>query len=280
MKKNKTHLKKAYHNKRFLNSSDARVVRILAEYLEPLQRMRKYKIKNTIVFFGSARTLSREKAEKLYESIVSNTAPANSNNITLEEAENLLKTAKYYEDARELAFRLTKWSNNLEQIKKCIVCTGGGPGIMEAANRGAYEAGGLSMGMNISIPFEQEPNPYISDELSLEFHYFFMRKLWFVYLAKAVIIFPGGFGTMDELFEVLTLLQTKKTSKKIPILIYGEDYWKKVVDFDRMINHYVINDEDMKLIRFSSNVEDAFNYITKELENRFFVGRRQKYWDF
>ena len=151
---------------------------------------------------------------------------------------------------------------------------------MEAANRGATEAGGLSMGMNISIPFEQVPNPYISKNLSFEFHYFFMRKLWFVYLAKAVVIFPGGFGTMDELFEVLTLLQTKKTSKQIPILIYGEDYWKEVVNFETMQYYHTINYEDMKLIHFSSNVDDAFEYLKKELHNRFLKYRRHRYWDF
>ena len=279
--KNK-HPLKAYKNSKFLNSSDARVVRILAEYLEPLQRIRRYKIKNTIVFFGSARAVSKQEAEQRYQ--IEKWKNSDSANRTTEahfsEAEGLLRMSQYYENARELAKRLTEWSLSLEEKNKFVVCTGGGPGIMEAANRGAYEAGGLSMGMNISIPFEQVPNPYISKELSFEFHYFFMRKLWFVYLAKAVVIFPGGFGTMDELFEVLTLLQTKKTSKKIPILIFGEKYWREVVHFETMKLFNTINENDMKLIKFSSSVDEAFSYLTKELHERSLKIRRHKYWDF
>jgi uncharacterized protein (TIGR00730 family) len=257
-------------------------VRILAEYLEPLQRIRRYRIKNTIVFFGSARAVSKQEAEQRYQvekwknsSNVNSAAEAH-----LSEEEGLLRMSQYYEDARELARKLTEWSLSLDEKNKFVVCTGGGPGIMEAANRGACEAGGLSMGMNISIPFEQVPNPYISKELSFEFHYFFMRKLWFVYLAQAVVIFPGGFGTMDELFEVLTLLQTRKTRKNIPILIFDEKYWKEVIDFDKMMYYNTINEKDMKLIRFSSSINDAFDYLTKELRERCFKTRRHRYWDF
>ncbi len=242
MNKKLTKAEKAYKNLDFINSSEARVIRILAELLEPMQRFRKYNINNTIVFFGSARAKSPEEAEK-----------------------NQTFLAQYYRDAYELSRRLTIWSRRLKPSSRFIVCSGGGFGIMEAANKGAWEVGGKSIGLNISIPFEQFPNQYISPELNFEFHYFFMRKFWFVYLAKGLVIFPGGFGTMDELFEVLTLLQTKKLEKELPIVIYGSQYWKEVINFEVMIKHGTISKSDLQLFQMCDTVDEAFSYLTAEL---------------
>jgi uncharacterized protein (TIGR00730 family) len=274
--------KKAYKSPRFLNSPDARVLRILAEYMEPLQRLRRHQVKDTIVFFGSARAISRKEAEKKYQSICRKinrqSSSANALQTEFEESKRLLHLAEYYEDAKNLAGKLTKWSLGLKHNQRFVICSGGGGGIMEAANRGAKEAGGPSIGMNISIPFEQALNPFISDDLDFEFHYFFMRKFWVIYLAKAVVIFTGGFGTMDELFEVLTLIQTQKVRKRVPIMIYGEEYWNKVFNFDSMLEMGTISKEDLDLCVFSSNVGEAFEYLRTELTDRFLKKRGHKYW--
>ena len=272
---NESHPEKAYKNTKFLSSPDARLVRILAEYLEPRQRLRKAGIKDTIVFFGSARTVSRQEAEKRYRALSS---ADTSNEKELDRAKKLLRSSEYYEDARLLANKLTEWSMGLEHNQRFVICSGGGGGIMEAANRGAKEAGGSTIGLNISIPFEQELNPYITDGLSFEFHYFFMRKFWFIYLAKALVVFPGGFGTMDELFEVVTLIQTRKVKKHVPILIYGEAYWKEVLHIDEMLEYGMVDSEDTELLRFTSDVDDAFTYLTDELSARFLSKRRRRYW--
>ncbi|MGH9588954.1 MAG: LOG family protein, partial [Terracidiphilus sp.] len=234
----------AYENKGFLNSADARTIRIVAEYLEPLGRFRREQIQDTVVFFGSARFRGREEADHALE-LLDNTGstrpapvheqPASPPEIAAGQASELgrkravaaVEMARYYEDARRLAHMLTKWTKTIPSRKhRFVVMSGGGPGIMEAANRGAYEAGGKTVGMNIKLPFEQRPNPYITPSLNFEFHYFFMRKLWFAYLSKALVVFPGGFGTLDEMFEILTLAQTHKMAKKMTVLVYGSEYWK------------------------------------------------------
>jgi len=241
---------KAYRNLDFLTSPDARTIRILSEFYEPFSRLKKHKINNFIVFFGSARSTDIELTKlKLEES-------GSKNGFSL-------KLAQYYEQAEELAYQVAEWSkSNYNDKKGFHICSGGGPGMMEAANRGAQRAGGKSIGLNISLPMEQYPNPYIDDELNFEFHYFFMRKFWFVYFAKAIVVFPGGFGTMDECFEVLTLVQTKKLTKKLPIILYGSDFWKNLINFEQMVEWGTINREDLDLFKFCDNVSDAFNYLT------------------
>jgi uncharacterized protein (TIGR00730 family) len=264
---------KAYNNLEFLNSADARLIRILAEYLEPSMRFRHQKVKDTIVFFGSSRTLPNDIAKKNYEEAKNlyDSNPSADNKHNREVSKKQLEMSRYYEDARTLSSMLTDWSMSLKNHhKRFLISSGGGPGIMEAANRGARDVpGGQSVGLNISIPTEQYPNPYISDELNFEFHYFFMRKFWFIYLAKALVIFPGGFGTMDELWEVLTLTQTKKVKKKMPIIIYGTEYWNNVVNFEALVDNLVIGKDDLKLIHFSDNPQDAFNYLKTELSKLF-----------
>src|SRR5579884_2880396 len=225
----------AYENKKFLNSPDGRVLRILSEYLEPLARFRREKIQDTVVFFGSARFHSRSDAENALQLLEKpgsrNPAPPEQQEM-VKRGRAAVEMARYYEEARQLAYLFASWTNTLSAKRnRFVVTTGGGPGIMEAANRGAHEAGGKSIGLNINLPFEQMPNPYITPELNFEFHYFFMRKLWFAYLAKALIVFPGGFGTFDELFEILTLAQTEKLAKKIVVVLYGSEYWKRVINF-------------------------------------------------
>jgi hypothetical protein len=271
MKKYLEKAQKAYKNMDFINSNDARVIRILAELLEPNQRFRNENIKDTIVFFGSARTKSPEEAkiylEKVKEQIA--TEDKNHKNSELKEelqfAEKQVFLSRYYNDAVELAKRLTTWSKSLNSSSRFIICSGGGFGMMEAANRGARKANGKSIGLNISLPMEQYPNQYISPELNFEFHYFFMRKFWFVYLAKGLVIFPGGFGTLDELFEVLTLIQTKKIEKCLPIVIYGTEYWKKIINLNAMVEYGTISKKDLDLFRFCDSVDDAYNYLTGEL---------------
>ena len=250
---------KAYNNPRFLHSRDGRGLRILSEYAEPESRFARYQVADTIVFFGSARTLSREEAEKRVDS-------ARRHGGNLEAAERALSMSKYYEAARQLAYRMTEWSKTLEGSKRrFVVCTGGGPGIMEAANRGASEAAGINVGLNISLPFEQHENPYTTRELAFEFHYFFMRKFWFTYLAKAIVVFPGGFGTLDELFENLTLVQTRKLHKPMPVVLYGSDFWNRVMDLDVMVEAGTISPEDLDLFHVADTVDDAYNYLTAEL---------------
>ena len=270
---------KAYKNLKFLNSPDVRALRILAEYLEPLSRFKKYQIVDTIVFFGSARTKPMKEAKANLREIEAKIKDLESKGkpvpqSLIEErakAEIDVYMARYYEDAVELARLITEWSKSLGDANghRFVVCSGGGPGIMEAANKGAYKAKGLSIGLNISLPYEQKPNPYITDELIFEFHYFFMRKFWFVYPAKALIIFPGGYGTLDELFEVLTLLQTKKIKKKMVVLIYGSEYWRKIINFDAMVGHGVIDKDDLKLFKFVDSPIEAFEYLKNELTKHY-----------
>jgi uncharacterized protein (TIGR00730 family) len=226
----------AYRNKKFLDTPEARSLRILSEYLYPLSHFRKEKITDTVVFFGSART------------------------------EEHGPNARYYNDARELARRVTLWSNNLQNsTRRFVVCSGGGPGIMEAANRGAMDAGGKTIGLNIGLPFEQRPNPYITPELCFEFHYFFMRKFWFAYMAKALVVFPGGFGTLDELTEILTLVQTQKLLKKMVVVLYGTEFWNEIINFDALVKHGMIAEKDMELLNFVDDVDSAFGLLEKGL---------------
>jgi hypothetical protein len=249
---------KAYKNIKFLSSHYARTIRILAEYLEPDARFRKEKIHDTIVFFGSARLCDRESAQKAIEGA--------QDSLSRRQAQRLLRTSSFYEDARELSRLLTQWSMGLSgDPARFVICSGGGPGIMEAANRGAHDAGGRSIGLNISLPFEQVPNPYITRRLSFEFHYFFMRKYWFAYLAKALVIFPGGFGTCDELMEILTLNQTGKFKKKMLVLIYGKRYWDEVLNFDAMEQWGMIDPQDREFIQYADRPQQAFDLITSWL---------------
>jgi uncharacterized protein (TIGR00730 family) len=253
----------------FLNSPDARLVRMLTEYLEPRHRFKHQKVKDTIVFFGSSKIVSREEAEKQFGKAkeLYNSSSTKENAKKFKIAQKQLEMSQYYEDARTLANLITRWSMQLgNNHRRYIVASGGGPGIMEAANRGAIEVkGGKSIGLNISIPSEQTTNPFITDKLNFEFHYFFMRKFWFIYLAKALVVFPGGFGTMDELWEVLTLIQTKKVQKKMPIIIYGEKYWKQIINFDAMVENLVIGEKDLNLLHFSNNPQEAFEFLSKKL---------------
>jgi uncharacterized protein (TIGR00730 family) len=226
----------AYLNEPFLNSPEARALRILAEYLEPLAHFRRHKIRDTVVFFGSAR--------------ITENGPMH----------------EYYQAARSLAKLLTEWSDQLsDRAHRFVVCSGGGPGIMEAANRGAQDAKGKTVGLNIGLPFEQLPNPYITPELSFEFHYFFMRKFWFAYLAKALVIFPGGFGTIDEMMEVLTLTQTQKLAKKMTIVVYGSAYWKEIINFEALVKYGVISPQDLGLFQFADDPESAFDVLKSGL---------------
>lgn len=262
---------KSYQNDEFISSSDGRVLRLIAEYLEPQARFKRHKIMDTIVFFGSARLKSKREAVAELNKIKS-LNPKSTPNFAkqLRMAQKMVDMSKYYEDAVELSRRLTEWSMNLEtKANRFIICTGGGPGIMEAANRGAKKAGGYSIGLNISIPFEQYINQYVTKDLSFEFHYFFMRKFWFAYLSKALIVFPGGFGTMDEFFEILTLVQTEKIRKKLTVIAYDEKYWKSIVNFDMLIEHGVISESDMKFFHFCNDVDSAFKRIKEHLEKYF-----------
>ena len=250
---------KAYMNPRFLESRDARALRILSEYLEPLARFNRQRVNDTIVFMGSARLLPRDKAEAAV-------AEAEKSGAGLDKARMALELSSYYEAARELAHRLTDWSKKIEkQQHRFVVCTGGGPGIMEAANRGASEAKGLNVGLTISIPNEEFDNPYVSRELDFHFHYFFMRKFWFVYLAKAVVLFPGGFGTLDEMFEILTLVQTRKMKKRLPIVLFGAKFWNDVVNFDALVRYGTISAEDLGLFHRTDSIDEAFEILTKSL---------------
>ena len=259
----------AYENKKFLNSPDGRILRILAEYQEPLTRFRRERIQDTIVFFGSARFHSRSQAEEALQVLE---RPHSATLAPAEEQERLrlakadVEMARYYEDARKLAFMVTRWTKSISQQRhRFVICTGGGPGIMEAANLGAFEAGGKTIGMNINLPFEQMPNEYITPELNFEFHYFFMRKLWFAYLAKALVVFPGGFGTFDELFELLTLAQTEKLAKRISIVIYGKDYWDRVINFQALVDSGTISPKDLELFHWANTPEEAFDYLCGDL---------------
>lgn len=225
----------AFHDSVFVSSEEGRPLRILAEYLEPLHRFKCEGVHDTVVFFGSARL--REDGP----------------------------LGRYYREARELARLLTEWAATLPDRGRFVVCSGGGGGIMEAANRGAADAGGKSVGLNIGLPHEQRPNPYITPALSLEFHYFFMRKLWFSHLARALVVFPGGFGTLDELTEMLTLLQTKKLARELPILLYGESYWREIINFEALARHGMIDEADLGLFTFVDDPGAAFALLKARL---------------
>lgn len=268
---------KAYKNLDFLNSPDGRSIRILSEFLEPKSRFDRNKVIDTIVIFGSARYKSRAEAVRIYNEI-KKTDPKSIPNFAqkLRAAQRLVEMSKYYEDAVEVSRLLTEWSLNLPtHEKRFLICSGGGPGIMEAANKGAKLAGGFSIGLNISLPFEQYVNKYVPPEYSFEFHYFFMRKFWFVYLAKSLIVFPGGFGTMDEFFEVLTLLQTDKIKKQMKLVAYDEKYWKSIVNFEALVEYGSISPEDMDLISFCTTPQQVFNVVTKHFEKNY-LSRLQK----
>ncbi len=258
----------AYLYPEFLESQEARPIRILAEYLEPLGRFKEQKIQDTVVFFGSARVDSRERAERALRTLrargVRNADAEYEAELT--KTRKALEWARYYEEARELARMLTAWSVTLKsEHHRFVVTSGGGPGIMEAANRGAREAGGKTIGLNIRLPFEQGANPYITDGLHFEFHYFFMRKFWFAYLAKALVVFPGGFGTCDELFEILTLVQTDKLSKKIEVILYGRTYWEQILDFKPMAEWGAIAEQDLELVHYADTPGEAFDRLQRHL---------------
>ena len=257
----------AYHDQEFLESTDARPIRILAEYLGPARRFRQENIQDTVVFFGSARVHSRKDAERALLKLRNAKGPRKADYAaTLKRSRKAVEWSRYYEDARELAYKLTKWSLALEDPhRRFVVCSGGGPGIMEAANRGAFEAGGKSLGLNIRLPFEQGPNRYITKGLHFEFHYFFMRKFWFAYLAKSLVIFPGGFGTLDEMFEILTLAQTRKLSKKLLVILYGSEYWNEVFDLRPLVEWGAIAEPDMDLLRQVDTPDQAFHELTEFL---------------
>jgi uncharacterized protein (TIGR00730 family) len=258
---------KAYRNLDFLTSADARTVRLLCEYVEPQSRFRHHGVRNTIVMYGSARIQSREDAQKHLEQI---RGGGDASPDAIADGERRVLMAQYYEDAANLAEKLTRWSMKIEdKRKRFYVCSGGGPGIMEAANLGAHRAGGRSVGLNISLPFEQSPNLYQSEELAFEFHYFFMRKFWFVYLAKGLCVFPGGFGTMDELFDLLTLVQTQKTRKTMPVVLYGGEYWNEVINFDALARWGMIDRADLDLFHIISDVEEAFALLKAELTKHY-----------
>jgi uncharacterized protein (TIGR00730 family) len=258
----------AYRDAEFMESLAARPVRILTEYIDPMVRMRREAVGDTIVIFGSARICPPERAQARLKHLTSGRhRPSPQHRAAVRQARAVLEMSRYYDAARELSRRITEWSLSLgEHPRRFVVCSGGGPGIMEAANRGAVEAGGKTIGLSIELPREQWPNRYISPELNFQFHYFFMRKLWFAQLAKALIIFPGGFGTMDELFEMLTLMQTGKLGHRILILIYGRDYWDKVVNWREMVRAGAINQREHGLLQFADTVEDAFRHIRRGLE--------------
>ena len=257
----------AYENKKFLNGPDGRILRILAEYQEPLSKFRRERIQDTIVFFGSARFHSEEQARAALLELQRAGGDSPEARERLQRATTGLEMSRYYEAARQLAFLITKWTQTISQPRhRFVVCTGGGPGIMEAANRGAFEAGGKTIGLNINLPFEQVPNPYITPELNFEFHYFFMRKLWFAYLAKALVVFPGGFGTFDEMFELLTLAQTEKLAKHICVVVYGREYWNRVVNLPALVDAGTISAKDLELIHWADSPEDAFEALRIDLE--------------
>jgi uncharacterized protein (TIGR00730 family) len=254
----------AYENEQFVRSPDGRILRLLSEYSEPLSRFRREQIQDTVVFFGSARIRSGENAAQRLAEVRSNGTNVAAAQLAkdMKRAEAAVDMARYYEDARRLAHMLTEWSTQIPAKRhRFVVTTGGGPGIMEAANLGAHEAGGKTIGLNIALPFEQNPNQYITPSLNFEFHYFFMRKFWFAYLAKALVIFPGGFGTLDELFEILTLAQTEKLAKKIVVVIYGSDYWKKIINFEAMVDAGVISAPDLELFKMSDSPEESFQFL-------------------
>ena len=276
------HLKSApvaYQNEGFINSPDGRILRIMAEYQEPLARFRREQIQDTVVFFGSARFQESEAAAQKLTTIERNAAAASSVQFQqeLKRAQAGVDMARYYEDARKLAHMLTKWSIQIPARRhRFVVTTGGGPGIMEAANRGAHEAGGKSIGLNIQLPFEQYPNQFITPALNFQFHYFFMRKFWFAYLAKGLVIFPGGFGTMDELFEILTLAQTDKLAKKILVIIYGSEYWNRIINFQAFVDAGTVSPEDIDQFKIVDDPNEAFDFLRDGLTKYHLGGTPKK----
>ncbi len=262
---------KAYMNPAFLKSRDARIVRMMCEYLEPLQRFQKLEVRETVVFFGSARARPPVTVKSEYEAALEEKKKHSGRlpkalRQRLARLEGDMRLSIYYEEAAELAAMVTQWSKSLGDGRRFVVCSGGGPGIMEAANRGAAErARGATVGLTISLPTEEAPNPFITPELLFEFHYFFMRKLWFAYLACALVIFPGGFGTMDELFEILTLVQTRKIGRPLPIVLYGKKFWKDFLDFDALVRWGTISPRDVKLFKVCDAPKEAFEHLKKEL---------------
>jgi uncharacterized protein (TIGR00730 family) len=268
------HAPKAPHeNQAFMQSTPARPIRILAEYIHPLAQLKKEGIGDTVVMFGSARIESHETAAGHCSRLKDMSTRGMSkeklkkHHIALRDAKSALEMSRYYEEARQLSHKLTTWALSLgPRPRRFVVCSGGGPGIMEAANRGAYEAGGKSIGLSIELPHEQFANPYISPELSFNFHYFFMRKLWFAQVAKALIVFPGGFGTMDELWEMMTLSQTGKMAKNTLILIYGRKYWDDVLNLKAMVRWGMINQNEFDQLQFADTVDEAFEVIRTGLE--------------
>jgi len=240
------HLPLAYRNPEFVDGPEGRSMRILSEYLYPLAHFREARVQDTVVFFGSARLME------------------------------MGPLGRYYKEARELARRLTAWSDSLpDSARRFVVCSGGGPGIMEAANRGACDAGGKTVGLNIGLPFEQRPNPFVTPELNFEFHYFFMRKFWFAYLAKALVVFPGGFGTLDELTEILTLVQTQKLMKRMVVILYGTSFWKEVINFEALVRHGMIAADDLNLFQFADDVDTAFQELVAGL-TRYYLQDEQE----
>ena len=263
--------KLAYQDPVFMESRPARPLRILAEYIDPLNRLRLANVADTIVMFGSARIQPRDKALTALKKVQKAARGRRDKHwrTKVTAAKSIVGMSRYYEEARELSNRITGWSMTLgSNPKRFVICSGGGPGIMEAANRGAAEAGGYSVGLSIQLPHEQRPNPYISRELNFCFHYFFMRKLWFAQMAKALIVFPGGFGTMDELWEVLTLLQTGKIDSQHLILIYGRKYWDRVINWRHMVSSGTVSERDYKMLRFADTVDEAFNTVRAEMEKQ------------
>ena len=244
-------------------------MRLLAEFLEPKQRFSQHGINNTVVMFGSARIQTDEEAQKACDSIRQRLAQSDGKAPHLEQAlriaERRATLSAMYDDTREIARRLTEWSLSLDESSRIVICSGGGPGIMEAANRGAQDAGGVSVGLNISLPFEQEPNPYIPPPLSFEFHYFFMRKFWFAYLCRAVVVFPGGFGTLDEMAELVTLAQTGKLQKQIPIVLYNRQYWDEVLNLQALVDWGMISSSDLDLFTWCNTPDEAVGCLTNVL---------------
>jgi len=261
---------KAYDNQEFLNGHDARSIRVLCELMEPDLRLKKQGVENTLVFFGSARpkpsSVANAELEEFVAQLPEEDKQTDRDRAQLNKLQSIARLAKYYDQAVELSAKLTEWSEGNPGNQKYFVCSGGGPGMMEAANRGARDAGGKSIALGISLPFEQGVNPYADKDLSFEFHYFFLRKFYFLYHAKAIVVFPGGFGTMDELFETLTLAQTNKLHKKMPVFLYGKEFWDGLINFDHFIKWGVISPGDVDLFTIVDDVDDAFAKITASLE--------------